>query len=74
MKRAYDAVCAERNVKKGTVEAELLADRAIVELAAPVFTLYSLGGRSLDQIYEIAVRLHVHGATPGGRLNPYKFR
>jgi hypothetical protein len=44
------------------------------ELAARVFTLYSLGGRSLDQIYEIAVRLHVHGATPGGRLNPYKFR
>jgi hypothetical protein len=44
------------------------------ELAARVFTLYSLGGRSLDQIYEIAVRLHVHGATPGGRLNPNKFR
>lgn len=44
------------------------------ELAARVLTLYSLGGRSLDEIYEIAVRLHVHGATPGGRLNPYKYR
>lgn len=44
------------------------------ELAARVLTLYSIGDRSLDEIYEIAVRLHVHGATPGGRLNPYKFR
>jgi hypothetical protein len=39
-----------------------------------VLTLYSIGGRSLDEIYEIAVRLHVRGATPGGRLNPNKFR
>lgn len=44
------------------------------ELAARVLTLYSIGGRSLDEIYEIAVRLYVHGATPGGRLNPNKYR
>jgi len=42
------------------------------ELAARILTLYTLGGRSLDEIYEIAVRLHLTGATPGGRLNPEK--
>jgi hypothetical protein len=44
------------------------------ELAARILTLYSLGGRTPDEIYEIAVRLHMHGATPGGRLNPNKHR
>jgi hypothetical protein len=44
------------------------------ELAARILTLYSLGGRTPDEIYEIVVRLHVNGATPGGRVNPHKFR
>lgn len=29
VKRAFDAVCCERNIKMGTAEAELLAERAI---------------------------------------------
>lgn len=44
------------------------------ELAARILTLYTLGGRTPDEIYEIAIRLHEHGATPGGRLNPNKYR
>lgn len=43
LKRAYDAVCAERNVKKGTTEAELLADRAIA--------LFRRGGLTESLLY-----------------------
>jgi hypothetical protein len=37
------------------------------ELAARILSIYSLGGRSSDDILEIVVRLHQQGYTPGGR-------
>ncbi|PSJ53655.1 hypothetical protein C7I85_27930 [Mesorhizobium soli] len=37
------------------------------EAAGRILSLYTLGGRSLDEILEITVRLHQNGITPGGR-------
>lgn len=37
------------------------------EAAARILSLYTLGGRSFEEIVEIAVRLHRQGYTPGGR-------
>ena len=37
------------------------------EAAARILSLYTLGGRSFDEIVELAVRLHKEGYAPGGR-------
>jgi hypothetical protein len=43
LKRAFDAVCSERNIRKGSAEAELLAERAIA--------LYRRGGLDERQLH-----------------------
>ena len=37
------------------------------EAAARILQLYTLGGRSIDEIVELGVRLHRQGYAPGGR-------
>ena len=37
------------------------------EVAARILSLYTIGGRSLDEILELTIRLHREGYTPGGR-------
>lgn len=37
------------------------------EAAARILSLYTIGGRSIDEIVEVAVRLHREGYAPGGR-------
>jgi hypothetical protein len=37
------------------------------EAAARILSLYMIGGRSPDEILELAIRLHRNGLTPGGR-------
>ncbi|PSJ53225.1 hypothetical protein [Pseudaminobacter soli (ex Li et al. 2025)] len=53
---------------KRAMEAVHIADPAEHnEVAARILSIYSLGGRSADEILEIAVRLHKQGYAPGGR-------
>lgn len=37
------------------------------EVAARILSLYAIGGRSLDEILELTIRLHRDGYAPGGR-------
>lgn len=37
------------------------------EVAARILSLYAIGGRGLDEILKLTIRLHRDGYAPGGR-------
>ncbi|MEP9374980.1 hypothetical protein [Mesorhizobium sp. KR1-2] len=46
---------------------DITDERERDEAAARILSLYTPGGRSFDEVVELAVRLHKQGSTPGGR-------